>query len=630
MHVQMAHTKMLLLALLSLVPLISAQDVDECALGTHNCHVDANCDNAIGGAGSFVCECKPGYSGSGQSCSDIDECVANTHDCHTEANCTNTKGSFKCKCNNGFRGTGHGQECYDHRVFTVDCHELYVTGMWEKVIFQATTLDLYVGSPNCSLPQQNDTHIWVTTNFTDCGSIIREQGDQIFQQNSAYITASYITGIMQRQTRFKYNLGCVFDRSLNVSSVDGFTTGIDDGGETNLTQSTNFEAELDLFISPLFDTPMSRPMAFSSFEPMFIQVKESNYNPNLKFVVHQCFATPTADINGPSYMFFGLKCPIDPSFQTLSSTNNHFEFTLEAFTFLQVTGQIHIHCSLYVCRVNSTDPNCQQQCDSLRKRREISADNSVARARRDVTNEPPVDEVAVISETVYFVKKPTCRDISCPSNSHCKELYPAACRCDEGCVENRLTGNCTRGEMINVRGLHLDMNLPDIYADSDSTVFNAFAVDFEDHVKRVVEKDVRNSKKVLGSKVLSVNPTEDKLDISILHDQSVSHRDSYDYFITYILPNLNTYPTKKGSTPTLDIFVADDGKTKGDVKVLVVTTKDVGLTTTTTIIIVVVVVVLLLVIALSCCLFFFVFRRRRRDQKEKPDGVDNVGLERFE
>ena len=165
------------------------------------------------------------------------------------------------------------------------------------------------------------------------------------------------------------------------------------------------------------------------------------------------------------------------------------------------TGQIHIHCSLYVCRVNSTDPNCQQQCDRLRKRREISANNNVARLRRDVTNEPPVEEVAVVSETVYFVKKATCRDISCPSYSHCKEMYPAACRCDEGFVKNRLTGNCTNGHVINVRGLHLDKNLPEIYADPDSNVFNAFAMDFEDRVERVVEKDGRNSRKVLGSKV---------------------------------------------------------------------------------------------------------------------------------
>ena len=42
-----------------------AIDVDECASGTHNCHVDANCTNT---KGSFYCTCHTGYSGNGVLC----------------------------------------------------------------------------------------------------------------------------------------------------------------------------------------------------------------------------------------------------------------------------------------------------------------------------------------------------------------------------------------------------------------------------------------------------------------------------------------------------------------------------------------------------------------------------------
>ncbi|XP_078355396.1 signal peptide, CUB and EGF-like domain-containing protein 2, partial [Oculina patagonica] len=87
--------------------------LDECSVGTHNCHVDANCTNT---KGSFYRTCHTGYSGDGVTCQDINECHVNSlaqehldeysHNCHADANCTNTKGSYYCTCHTGYSGDG--------------------------------------------------------------------------------------------------------------------------------------------------------------------------------------------------------------------------------------------------------------------------------------------------------------------------------------------------------------------------------------------------------------------------------------------------------------------------------------------------------------------------------------------
>jgi len=99
-------------------------DLNECTLGTHNCHTQATCTNTIG---SFTCKCNSGYSGNGVSCTgilyfslssfffqiqkplnnlDIDECNLKTDNCDSKATCTNTPGSFNCTCKTGYSGNG--------------------------------------------------------------------------------------------------------------------------------------------------------------------------------------------------------------------------------------------------------------------------------------------------------------------------------------------------------------------------------------------------------------------------------------------------------------------------------------------------------------------------------------------
>ncbi|XP_069596199.1 signal peptide, CUB and EGF-like domain-containing protein 2 isoform X2 [Ranitomeya imitator] len=83
--------------------------VDECALGTDDCHIDAICQDT---PTSYKCLCKAGYKGAGTACEDIDECDNEYNgDCVHE--CTNIPGNYRCTCYDGFQLAHDGHNCLD-------------------------------------------------------------------------------------------------------------------------------------------------------------------------------------------------------------------------------------------------------------------------------------------------------------------------------------------------------------------------------------------------------------------------------------------------------------------------------------------------------------------------------------
>ncbi|VBB27108.1 unnamed protein product [Acanthocheilonema viteae] len=87
------------------------------------------------------CRCANGYKrGANATCMDIDECAMGTHDCHPVALCNNTFGSFTCICPIGYQGSG--RKCSQHHPLhnmSVDCE---LDGM---TLILANDPDLYDG-----------------------------------------------------------------------------------------------------------------------------------------------------------------------------------------------------------------------------------------------------------------------------------------------------------------------------------------------------------------------------------------------------------------------------------------------------------------------------------------------------
>ncbi|KAK3544147.1 hypothetical protein QTP86_002966 [Hemibagrus guttatus] len=88
---------------------VGTADIDECSMGTDDCHIDALCQNT---PKSFKCICKAGYSGDGKNCEDTDECD-NDYNGGCVHDCINIPGNYRCTCYDGFMLADDGHNCLD-------------------------------------------------------------------------------------------------------------------------------------------------------------------------------------------------------------------------------------------------------------------------------------------------------------------------------------------------------------------------------------------------------------------------------------------------------------------------------------------------------------------------------------
>ncbi|XP_076437197.1 uncharacterized protein LOC143276534 [Babylonia areolata] len=75
-------------------------DVDECAVGEHNCtYLGQACNNT---EGSFQCTCLPGFEKHGELCNNVNECDDPEVECPGHAECHDLPGRYECVCCLGY------------------------------------------------------------------------------------------------------------------------------------------------------------------------------------------------------------------------------------------------------------------------------------------------------------------------------------------------------------------------------------------------------------------------------------------------------------------------------------------------------------------------------------------------
>ncbi|KRX53422.1 Fibulin-1 [Trichinella sp. T9] len=177
----------------------TCSDIDECALGTHNCGPGFTCRNTHG---SFRCErrfcpsgqqwnstakrcvtisgCSHGfYLASDGSCQDINECQNRSSVlCSTHGSCVNTVGSFHCVCDPGYELSSDGRQCVDVdecRTGTAQCEHrcVNIPGSYQCVCERGYSL----GVDGRSCVDIDECKMWNTQGTAMCmGKCINTAG----------------------------------------------------------------------------------------------------------------------------------------------------------------------------------------------------------------------------------------------------------------------------------------------------------------------------------------------------------------------------------------------------------------------------------------------------------------------
>ncbi|CAH1796297.1 unnamed protein product, partial [Owenia fusiformis] len=89
---------------------ITCSNIDECLLGLDSCSTsEESQEECTDTNGLFVCTCST--NGKGELCGDINECITIPNVCTTNAVCTNLYHSSRCDCETGF--IQMGEDCID-------------------------------------------------------------------------------------------------------------------------------------------------------------------------------------------------------------------------------------------------------------------------------------------------------------------------------------------------------------------------------------------------------------------------------------------------------------------------------------------------------------------------------------
>lgn len=459
---------------------------------------------------------------------------------------------------------------------------------------QITVNDINTDNSNSSIPYTKDG------SNVSCGASMDNSTDGLsieFKIGVKVVVTETIRNVIRREQQYEWLLKCEIERDVIVNTNNSWTIQeLLTSGEKKTVNKT-FDLPLKLmYYDADWNAPQIGNYTVAHNEYIYMNVKQDPVNDAFHFVVEKCWVTPDPNPNnGVQDTFFDNKCPVDRTVVFNNSVEQEYRIKMKSFFFVIDTSKtmsIYTHCELLICMKDDKVGDCkqptEQECGGTRKRRSV--------------DDRHVLEERTISTQGYVILDNT-------------EIITPACK--EGHVYDRISRECTNEQILEVKGVYLDIDWNPKYANTSSEEFTLFAREKEYQLYALLQTESRN-RIITGVKVVGATKGSVILTVQITYAKTSSASDAFQEFEKAITTSKST------ENRVMKILNIRQDKTIEYVPVTSMAETRMDKVT-----LVIVVVVLLVVLFISGLTFYKVKQLRGRSTAttKKANGFENMGMD---
>ncbi|KAL4218943.1 Zona pellucida-like domain [Mactra antiquata] len=235
--------------------------------------------------------------------------------------------------------------------------------------------------------ETDDNFVTIRIPFDECGTERTSNSTHMIYRNIIKYMPTYSVGDVSFANTYMVEVQCELPRNV-----------LADKPIEPLTETVTQSAPGEFIVNMLFYTNgLQSPGGNGSFSvpvsvfPLQIPLGEwltsalalTDVDENLRLVVPNCYATPTADRNSTiSYPLFTDKCIDDQTVGFFPINESWWGYRYQTFKFVAFS-EVYIHCDAYICDQADESPECDRSCfPSSTTSTTTTANNGVLKRRK--------------------------------------------------------------------------------------------------------------------------------------------------------------------------------------------------------------------------------------------------------